>query len=809
MQIWELGGRQHDLAAHRTSRLTMALSSIALSLILLLGLCPSSRAMTLTTQITAIKLLTAQVGWAMTRVGHKTHLVWTTNGGRDWKDITPQLPSPRSDSQGQPRVELISSAFFLNTKLGWVLFSYYDQPQSQFNLASTTNSGRTWTIMPVAIPHWDRKQAPVRAAVDLKFADPAHGWLVLARESGPLFRFGELLVTSDGGRSWKPAANDPGIQGLVALASPSVGFLAGGPADEDLYITRDGARSWRKVTLDAPKEVGSPTWTTYDVPIFLDSKHGFVAVTYSHAGSKSAAVLFETRDGGFSWKADRMLTNLPETTGGGKVASTIADSTWIVALATTKKPPASPLLIKLPSGETIRASDEIASGHITSAPLSFVSQLRGWVVGPRGRLHSTDDGGATWKIGPQATQPRTQTFQRTVSLALERSDSAPAESTPASSTSSAVLPLGVGGHVGFDRYPVITEPDMRLWWSNSPYADVGFYIPGGFKINTGAVATWVSAVYGQGWSLMPIWSDEQAPCYCPSGNCAAPTFGSADNDQADSDGIQEAISAAFNATQDGLQGTIIYYDLEYYDNTDSSCKAAVQQFLGAWIPSIKAAGFKAGIYGSPIDAPDWASLTVPPDDIWMGTYNPNADLVTIWNLNGSGYSLNDGEWGYHERIRQYQNNRKETWGGAAYNIDPDVEDAETVAGNGTKTYTYTPSYFSCSNCSYPVYRLYPNAVSNGGPGGQTGQIVGSYLDTLNGYQHAIYGYDSLSIRDFDCGDGTATVLNGINNLGMSVGFYFTNGTSHGFQFDTVTGGGCYTLDYPGAAMTFLYGINDA
>jgi len=52
-----------------------------------------------------LKLLTPEVGWA----ADPQRLFWTTDGGGDWKDITPKKPVVEEE---------IASAFFLDTSTG-------------------------------------------------------------------------------------------------------------------------------------------------------------------------------------------------------------------------------------------------------------------------------------------------------------------------------------------------------------------------------------------------------------------------------------------------------------------------------------------------------------------------------------------------------------------------------------------------------------------------------------------------------------------------------------------------------------------
>jgi photosystem II stability/assembly factor-like uncharacterized protein len=448
-----------------------------------------------------IEFLTSRAGWRIS--AHR--LLWTTNGGVDWKDITPPFPRWRTTSTGDYRQGELTDTFFLDEQVGWALFSYYDEPQPHIDTAFTVNAGQSWTITDVNLPPWEPRYAPIVAAKQLAFSDRLHGWMMLSRQSSLAFRLGALMVTSDGGKTWRSAPNSPGILGSIVLLSPDTGWLVGGPADAELYITRDGTKTWQRLSLPTPPSIGAFTWTAYDLPIFLDEKHAFVAVTYAAQFKKSAAVLFATSDGGITWRADRILTNLPETTGGKKVASTIADSTWIIAFESSNAGGVSPpMLLSLRSGESVRASDDIALHYSFAWPsLSFITPIRGWIVSMRAGLLLTDDGGRTWqrpgrtnlRLGTGSGAPTSENSPHESLSAIPPFQTASAESNADSSLAMPVSPLsasglpgfqlGISRHLGLDTYPTISPGELQVWWNYSPYFDMGFYLLGGLHSNTG------------------------------------------------------------------------------------------------------------------------------------------------------------------------------------------------------------------------------------------------------------------------------------------------------------------------------------
>ncbi len=336
-----------------------------------------------------MKLLAPGVGWAQRGEG----LYWTTDNGANWKYITP----PSRDSG-----EHIADIFFLDAHHGWVLFAEYGEPECKFDLAYTGDTGATWSFGRVT------GAGGLAPSGRIAFANEKNGWMVLNAATAA-FSAGTLLLTSDGGRTWRDSPTDPGGQGPISLVTPEEGWMVSEDdeeefANEELYVTRDGAKSWQKVSLPAPKEIHPAIYPSADVPVFEDNKHGFVAVTYSGGyGNKSAAVLFATQDGGRTWKPDRILANLEEGSVGDRVPSTVVNSTWITVRVSAHRPS----LTALSAGGRVRANIDAVShrsGYFQVQQLSFVSPTQGWLLDITSNLLSTTDGGVTWSTllpGPQ------------------------------------------------------------------------------------------------------------------------------------------------------------------------------------------------------------------------------------------------------------------------------------------------------------------------------------------------------------------------------------------------------------------------
>jgi photosystem II stability/assembly factor-like uncharacterized protein len=352
-----------------------------------------------------MKLLTENTGWALMH----GRLYWTTDFGQHWRDITPPgAPVPRRGG-----VVSIADVSFHGTADGWVLLrtggggEYGD---SSFELASTTDAGTTWSVTPVTLPNW-RSWRRLGGNGSVDFVDPLHGWMNLSLESSANFDRGLLYSTADGGRTWQQVPGAPMIAAGVRSVTAKDCWLAGGPAGQDLYATHDGGASWTRLTLKAPPQAGRATLPTYQLPMFVGARLGYVAVFYSGGeGDGTALVLFTTHDGGRTWKAVGLLRDSRDGSGGELVPWAIT-RTELIATGPGR---ASLVLKALGFDGRVREPKGAAPGRLGAvAKLSFVGDLRGWVAatqsgmepGHKLHLYSTTDGGATWNdITPKPTR---------------------------------------------------------------------------------------------------------------------------------------------------------------------------------------------------------------------------------------------------------------------------------------------------------------------------------------------------------------------------------------------------------------------
>jgi len=329
-------------------------------------------------QVQSMKLLTPQVGWAQSG----QHLYWTTDDGAHWKDIAPSK-SPK---------ESIGGVFFLDSSNGWVLLSYPDEKdEQQYRMAITHDAGATWSTTPMKLP-WNAQN--FAGGAEIFFLDTLRGWMNVKLSHGLIPAGARLLVTQDGGKTWTAPNGEPGWAGRsMCFFNQTDGVLAGGGTEgTELWVTHDGSRNWQRSELKAPKGTAPPdaTFPTYGSPVCEDSKRGFLPVTFSGSEEGSAFVLFATSDSGRTWKADRVLPNMPDTSPGEITPSAVADSILMVA---TWSGGEANLASVAPSGAMSHIKLSGALKAVSS--LSFADHLHGWAATLHG-MYSTSDGGATW-----------------------------------------------------------------------------------------------------------------------------------------------------------------------------------------------------------------------------------------------------------------------------------------------------------------------------------------------------------------------------------------------------------------------------
>jgi hypothetical protein len=249
--------------------------------------------------------------------------------------------------------------------------------------------------------------------------------------------------------------------------------------------------------------------------------------------------------------------------------------------------------------------------------------------------------------------------------------------------------------LGFDQCLAPTQAKMDTWLQHSPFRAVGIYISGasrGCRDQPNLTPTWITTQLMSGWHLLPITLGPQASCHPsfprygndPVINARTDSAGAYAN--AFTQGLQEADTAVAAAWALGIvPGSTLYYDLEGFDVTKTSCRESALSFLSAWTQQLHVRGYVSGVYssaGSGIKMLDDARVLRPgvfalPDQIWIARWDGQANTSTTY--------ISDEGWAGN-RIKQFQGGHNETWGGVTINIDRNYLDlAGTTAIGSTPT----------------------------------------------------------------------------------------------------------------------------
>lgn len=107
-------------------------------------------------------------------------------------------------------------------------------------------------------------------------------------------------------------------------------------------------------------------------------------------------------------------------------------------------------------------------------------------------------------------------------------------------------------------------------------------------------ANWVESARAMGWGTVFIWDGLQAPC---SGNTQKM---SSDPELAYNQGV-DAANRAFNRLGAlGVDSTpsVEYLDIESFDESNISCRDAVNSFIRGWADQLAILGNRSGVYSS-------------------------------------------------------------------------------------------------------------------------------------------------------------------------------------------------------------------
>ena len=277
-------------------------------------------------------------------VGYYGTILHSADRGQTW------------EIQPSPARRALFSVRFVDALKGWISGSYG-------TVLHTGDGGKSWRAQPV-----DTAEHLFAS----NWFDEFHGWMAGSR--------GMTIRTTDGGRSWIDFAL-PGdfTFSAVKFVDPLRGWLAG--EFGVIFRTSDGGKTWEK--QKSPIEVSFASGVSQNLFALL-----FTAPTVGYAFGLDGVVL-KTRDG-TSWEIVRQRENTDGTNPTHHLFAAAAFNGRISAVGERGT------LLQLDSRNQWRQAD-LRIPRLSLNGIAFGRDGFGLVVGNRGLVLRTEDGGQTWK----------------------------------------------------------------------------------------------------------------------------------------------------------------------------------------------------------------------------------------------------------------------------------------------------------------------------------------------------------------------------------------------------------------------------
>ena len=347
-------------------------------------------------ELTDVFFLDANLGWA---VGAQGVILRTTNGGKEWREIS-HTPDQVADSlslqqklqnirtgarthstgianqtfeaQQQPVRCRFETICFIDAKHGWVAGGY-DVPyvdRSRAVVLRTDDGGQTWeTIQSLVIPRISK----------IHFRDQLNGWAV--GRTGNLFQTG-VFYTANGGQTWSSKSSEK-MSGWSDAVKSSHGILA---IDFEGNPGLLGANGYEGSVI-RQKQI-----TRINQVAMSDPRHGWAA--------GEQGTMLETNDGGRSF-APIELGSSNAAQANARIAASARQFDLKTVAATSKKvwfagDPGT--LLFAVDRDTGQASARRLPIQTRINKIHFSDDQNGWAVGAMGCILSTKDGGETWAL---------------------------------------------------------------------------------------------------------------------------------------------------------------------------------------------------------------------------------------------------------------------------------------------------------------------------------------------------------------------------------------------------------------------------
>jgi photosystem II stability/assembly factor-like uncharacterized protein len=222
---------------------------------------------------------------------------------------------------------------------------------------------------------WSRQQTGTdKDLLDIFFMNAQRGWAV--------GEYGTLIHTRDGGRSWtQQIENRDTMYNRVIFTDNATGFVVG--EFGAILRTVDGGASWQKIQCpDLGVQSDDDDWAKplpalYGI-FFADKQRGWIA--------GMDGVILATQDAGATWRKIPSGTDKP-------LYSILVRGTSGFAVGNKGI-----YLESSDAGATWKPAEDAIKTRFWLRSVGFADDRQGIVVGARGTIARTEDGGKTWDI---------------------------------------------------------------------------------------------------------------------------------------------------------------------------------------------------------------------------------------------------------------------------------------------------------------------------------------------------------------------------------------------------------------------------
>jgi len=277
------------------------------------------------------------------------------NAGFDW------------EFQKAPVTKDLYSIYFIDTKKGWAVGKHG-------TVITTNDGGKTWLDL-------SKHTESDKKLMDVYFATHKNGWVVGV--------YGTIFCTDDAGKTWKQQGLDEDrIYNSVFFLDRHRGWIVGEYGT--ILRTEDGGKEWKKqdckdlVPIVDMEEYAPPLPSLYDVY--------FTSKTRGWAVGLDGVIIF-TQDGGENWK--KMASPIDLTLFQVKI---IESQGWAAGLRGN-------YMVSSDAGGSWNAREKALPTKFWLRGLDFADIKNGWLVGSKGTIIHTTNGGTTWKMLSGITLP--------------------------------------------------------------------------------------------------------------------------------------------------------------------------------------------------------------------------------------------------------------------------------------------------------------------------------------------------------------------------------------------------------------------